>query len=120
MTDQEIFDKVVNHLRKQGAQATNNDGECLYRAPNGRKCAFGCLMTDEEYKSEWEGVISNEIIKTELSLNRFLPHTYLIHELQYIHDEVEFNHWEESFKNCAEGFGLEYKPKASEVSIETP
>jgi hypothetical protein len=117
MTDQEIFDKVVNHLRKQGGKAVNDDGECLYRAPHGKKCAFGCLMTDEEYTGRWEFRTARYLIDTEESLQRFAPHKELIYTLQKIHDATSYGvyKWEEKFKKCAEKFGLEYKPKVEDL-----
>ena len=48
-TNQEIFDHVANHLLMQRAPASNEEGTCYYRTPNGNQCAFGCLLTDEEY-----------------------------------------------------------------------
>lgn len=48
MEAQEIFDKVVLHLRKQGrrAQETNEYGValCRYRTSDGLKCAAGWLF----------------------------------------------------------------------------
>lgn len=56
MTKQEMFDKVAEHLLKQGGPAWDDkDGACKYRAPNGRKCAAGCLIPDNMYRKEWEG-----------------------------------------------------------------
>lgn len=48
MNEQEIFDKVVNHIRKQGHPAVEN-GTCAYRTEDGSMCAVGCLITDEVY-----------------------------------------------------------------------
>ncbi len=44
LTMQEFFEKTINHLVAQGQQATNQIGACLYRAPEGRKCAAGVHM----------------------------------------------------------------------------
>lgn len=48
MNEQEIFDFVVNHIRKQGGPALNNLS-CAYRTEDGLKCAAGCLIADEVY-----------------------------------------------------------------------
>lgn len=45
MTNQEAFDKMLAHLRSLKVRSTNGRDECVY---NGRKCAIGALMTDEE------------------------------------------------------------------------
>lgn len=57
MTKQEMFDKVAEHLLKQGGPAWDN--MCMYRAPNGRKCAAGCLIPDNLYRKEWEGLAAD-------------------------------------------------------------
>jgi hypothetical protein len=64
MTDQEVFDKVVTHLIAQGvpSQSVVEDAEvdvpvCLYRGPEGAKCAVGCLIPDDIYHSDMEGKV---------------------------------------------------------------
>ena len=52
---QEIYDKVKAHLLAQGRPAMFQ-GSCVYRSPNGLKCAVGCLITDEAYDEDLEGV----------------------------------------------------------------
>jgi hypothetical protein len=52
MEAQEIFDKVVNHLATQKVQSKGN--VCLYRGPNGTKCAFGIFVPDEVYSANLE------------------------------------------------------------------
>ena len=49
MTLREIFETVKAHLLAQGKQAADENGQCLYRAPGGLKCAVGCLIPDELY-----------------------------------------------------------------------
>lgn len=59
MNQQEIFDKVVHHLHKQGKPAllfTNSaEGHCAYRGDDGSTCAVGCLIADEFYEPIFEG-----------------------------------------------------------------
>ena len=45
MTNQEAFDKMMEHLRSLKARSIDSEGACTY---NGSKCAVGALMTDEE------------------------------------------------------------------------
>lgn len=52
---QEIYDKVKVHLLAQGRPAMFQ-GSCVYRSPSGLKCAVGCLITDEAYDEDLEGV----------------------------------------------------------------
>ena len=53
MTRQEIFDKVVAHFAVQ-REAAAEDGVCMYRTPDGRKCAIGALIPDEVYSQRLE------------------------------------------------------------------
>ena len=46
MTNQEAFDKMMEHLRSLKGRSMDEEGDdCVY---NGTKCAVGALMTDEE------------------------------------------------------------------------
>ena len=60
MTHQEIFNKVITHLRQQGRPAMgdrrNGENYCLYAAPNGDACAVGCLINPNAYHPDIEGV----------------------------------------------------------------
>ena len=63
MTCQEVFDKVAKHLLMQGEQAigTHTTGGskttcCMYRTPDGMKCAVGCLIKNQYYTPEIEGL----------------------------------------------------------------
>lgn len=60
MTKQEIFEKVVIHLRNQGRRATGKShpmaaSKCKYRTSDGLKCGIGCLIPDELYDPSFEG-----------------------------------------------------------------
>ena len=51
MNTQEMFSKIVTHLRAQGKPSINPDmhDSCMYRSKDGCMCAVGVLMTDEHY-----------------------------------------------------------------------
>ena len=63
MNKQEMFTKVWRGLQAQGWQKSEGPNErnrdngvgCLYRGPNGMKCAAGHLIPDEMYYPEMEG-----------------------------------------------------------------
>ncbi len=55
MTLQEIFDKVILHLRRQHVVSVCVFGACAYRGDEGRQCAIGCLIPDDEYDPNMEG-----------------------------------------------------------------
>ena len=90
---QEIFDYAVGKVIEQGAPAMY-DGDCVYRAPCGRKCAFGHLIPDSLYDSFFENVTSAEILDKQLKTPRYSPalaaslerHLFMIGDMQRAHD----------------------------------
>lgn len=99
MNIQEIFDTVSVHLLTQNKKSQESSfySSCLYRGPNGLKCAVGCLIKDEfynihieNYSSDAECVIkalgqSGIIIDDEI--------TEILYDLQDIHDTCLVNNW---------------------------
>jgi hypothetical protein len=62
MDKQEVFNKIWNHFivekNPRSVQSVDADSPteiCLYRGPNGSKCAFGVLIPDEDYSEKMEG-----------------------------------------------------------------
>lgn len=140
MTPQEIFDTVVNHLRKQGHKSYLSEAQietlkitkgassvCAYRSPDGDKCAAGALITDEEYDVKMEGVGIAPLLKNNTfefvpaSLrDRLGEHHLLIEELQFIHDRVDVNVWEDRLAFAAKMLNLVYTPPNAPDSQATP
>ena len=122
MEAQEVFDTVVNHLRKQGVKAQRqsegstfeDDKFCAYRADGGLSCAAGCLIHDDEYRAwmentQFRGLLSMKLTPASLK-ERLLPHINLIADLQTTHDCYEVNQWEGRFKDTAAIHRLVYTP----------
>lgn len=115
MTSQEVFNKVVSHLRKQGCKSEGEKAVghiiCLYRGPNGTKCAAGCLIDDEDFDPEMDfgygvadlfekwPVVSDKIGR---------DNQRLLSRLQIIHDSYEVAEWETYFAECAMKYDLIY------------
>ncbi len=126
LTPQEIFTKVVTHLRKQGQQALRQSyGTCMYRLGD-LKCAAGCLIADEHYDrrienhsvpfrsedeamlDEYQQVLRNALLSSGVAFKDFR----LVSRLQGIHDgssDTEF--WETNWKILSEEYNLEMPPK---------
>ena len=99
-TAQQVFDQVARHLLTQNAKSgvqydkvddTSEPFRCLYRDPEGRKCAAGCLIADDEYKEEFEDSGWASLVLT--SRVQTTAHIDLIRDLQYVHDNNEPNDW---------------------------
>jgi hypothetical protein len=93
LTDRsDIFNYVVDHLRKQGDKSLRPDGGiCAYRGRNENMCAVGCLIADDEYDPSWEGrgidllVEENQLppgLKARIESN-----LDMLANLQYFHDD---------------------------------
>lgn len=56
LTKQTIFNKVWNHfiVKKGKASFSSEMKQCLYRGPNGAKCAIGVLIPDSVYEPKME------------------------------------------------------------------
>lgn len=54
-TLQEAFDHIVKAVVKQGRPSVTAAGTCMYRGPEGLKCAAGHLLEDEDVRY-YEGV----------------------------------------------------------------
>ena len=91
MDAQEIFDTVARHLLTQKARAEDNLG-CMYHAPDGKKCAVGCLITDEEYSPSMENTAISDLINNN-RLKRLSPFQGLLQDLQYVHDRILPEEW---------------------------
>lgn len=114
MNQQRIYERVRDHLLTQNAKSqVNLPVQCLYRGPAGRKCAVGCLITDENYDEALEGhglgyeddIVLNAV---EASIDDTLGDSdiLLLNCLQRVHDNVEVSQWPAALAVVAEMFGL--------------
>jgi hypothetical protein len=85
---QEVFDIVVNHLFTQGRPAYDGDQGCMYRAPDGLRCAVGVLIPDDLYVPEFETNSSDKVIHDlfKSGLADWREHEKLLFALQDAHD----------------------------------
>jgi hypothetical protein len=115
---QEIFDKVVNHLKTQGGKAVDIEGNCLYRDPAGRSCAAGCLIPDDIYEQEigsahnslgFAGLVSlSPPVKSlfETVQEGAANAVELVRSLQLVHDGEKVTDWKSRLSVLAARHGL--------------
>jgi len=114
-SQQEVFNKIVTHLRKQGKRSVNEYNKCVYRGLDGRMCAVGCLIPDENYKKGFDksgGVnIGGLFFDGAFVGTGILPkkHLDLLISMQRVHDKYSVEKWEEQFKAVAENRNLVLK-----------
>lgn len=93
-TNQEIFDEVVTGLFEQGGPARSPDSKmCLYRAPDGRKCAFGLLIPDSAYEPLMEGNNAEAVIRHFNVGEYSREQIELVTILQEAHDRWSNGQW---------------------------
>jgi hypothetical protein len=96
MDQSAIAQRVIDHLFKQGRPAANyiSDGDktcCMYRMPDGRSCAVGCLIDDNFYTPAFENltVQRREVqnaVKESINQPMYETDVALLAYLQSAHD----------------------------------
>jgi len=91
MTNQEIFDRVLQHLRTQGRPSKtigpDNRKICAYRGEGGTRCAIGCLLPDEKYHSGMENTDVLALLDRWPELGEYLGTNHpFLRMLQLAHD----------------------------------
>jgi len=88
MKNQEIFDKAYLGLKSQGFIRSVSSGiSCVYRGPEGRKCAVGWLIPDEKYDPKFDTEIWGfQRIFKEIRISISQQQDFLIEELRFCHD----------------------------------
>lgn len=113
-THQETFDTVAVHLLTQNKQSLDpKTGTCLYRGPNGLKCAVGALIPDDKYHRSLEGHSAGAGKVAEI-LESLGHSTRLCDRLQGVHDGWTPYHWPLMLREIAKDLGLDFT-KAQQV-----
>ena len=103
-TFQDVFNHIVNHLMVQNKSAAVDGGNCRYRIysedwSEARKCAVGCLISENNYHEIIEDSLANnsqviELIKKsnpELIIDDKITELFLL--MQFVHDHLEPENW---------------------------
>ena len=109
---QKLFNKVVRHLLKQNAKAVKCPGSsiCLYRAPDGKRCAVGGPLPNRLYKPNMEekSVPILFVLFPEVAEYFGKQHKALLVACQNIHDsqDIEVCEWPARLAGVAKEHGL--------------
>ena len=125
MNQEEIFDKVANHLLTQNARSFSTELQvCMYRSGDGLMCAVGCLIKDDAYVERIENspigatVVDKVLIKSGIPMDTDPVYEDLLLNLQQLHDgkcldcnsqTYDVFEWETGLQAIAKFFGLDYK-----------
>lgn len=111
MHEQETFDAMVWHLRRQGTRCVNSMGDPVYRNTTGKMCAVGFLIPDSDYYKRMEGNSTIGDFVRDVLL-KYGHNPKLCAQMQDIHDEADVKQWEREFRSVAKEFNLTYTPPA--------
>ena len=94
---------------KQGVRSETHDTDagiegmtCLYRGPNGTKCAAGILISDEVYDPEMENMLISNVVKEFTGLEHLEKEVDFLNTLQEIHDDKPVEGWDKELRILAE------------------
>lgn len=114
-TMQEMYDVVARHLLTQGKQAggridnvfgTLSGYGSLYRAPDGTRCAIGCLIPAYAYTPKIEGMTVSQLLARVPSMRRYIPYEDLARGLQDTHDRYQPESWPRKLRQVARAHNL--------------
>ena len=88
---QELFDFVVAAIVKQGRPSVGDNDRCLYRGPDGLKCAYGHVHPDSMYSENMEDCSIGELLKLNIIPKSLAPHLELLDDMQFNHDRDVFD-----------------------------
>ena len=105
MTLQDVFNTAYIGLASQGFERSMLNDGCAYRGAEGRKCAIGYCIPDEEYSPDMEGLTAHEP-----SIARLFPlvDAEEMRTLQRVHDNATSGvrlQWRKDWEN------REHQPK---------
>jgi hypothetical protein len=115
MTNQEVFDLVIAHLRVQGSKSEKKvrywerkqeEIVCAILGDDDRKDPLGSLLDNGEYDLEMEGYTVSSLI--DLLPDRLLPHIELLEAITFLHDHAPTSAWEDGFASIASDFKLTF------------
>ena len=123
----EIFNYVIDHLRKQGERSVFVAGAevCAYRGVGGTMCAVGALIADDEYNPKWENKSVDQLLDQNLLPPRlkhqFFQDLAMLEDLQHFHDHsLEFENGVFSKRAEACVKSLRDKWLGYPVGVQTP
>jgi hypothetical protein len=124
-SNQDVFDEVLKAIRKQKYIQSNDDskGVCLYRGPNGLRCAAGHMIPNSLYKVQMEGKSVGRLKVIYPEIAKYFENVGgdLLVDLQMAHDirlssEGNSLGWETEMKQIAKDYNLIYAEPSKEIA----
>ena len=118
MNRQAVFDVISGHLIQQNACSQSEGGECLYRNPEGLKCAIGALIQDDAYDEGIEGTTVAGLLEERPDALAHLGRItradgVWLDNLQEIHDLKGPDSWRKELARFAKEYRLQFKEETT-------
>ena len=130
MTNQEAFDQAVTWCLAQGRKSEGgrlvtfasrevvSRPMCLYRGPDGLRCAVGTLIPDVEYQGGFDdGRLVLDAVQACVPSLAGVS-TRLLSALQNVHDQEKPSEWRAWFLGVAVDFGLTWPLDSDVVPVD--
>lgn len=89
-TKEKVIEHIKGNFKGKSFNPDRNLHECLYRGPNGRKCAVGMFIPDDKYSERMEGKSAWDLMRNKQGHEEFtklMPLTAMeMDNLQSEHD----------------------------------
>lgn len=124
MDNQKVFNTVATHLLTQKEKSMRMDGGCIgacaYRGVDGLECSIGCLLLDEDYDRDMEGLtlpdpycVAEEgsllliaALKKSIRYEGGDDQRDLLNDLQSVHDDYPPRLWLRELSNVSRNRNL--------------
>jgi hypothetical protein len=124
-SNQDAYDKVLKAIRKQKyiRSNDNSNGVCVYRGPDGLRCAAGHLIPNSLYYKGMEGKRVGKLMASYPEIAKYFKNVDgdLLGDLQMAHDirlssEGNSLGWETKMKEIAKDYNLVYTEPSKEIA----
>jgi len=112
---QDYFDRGARGVIAQGRPSVGDNGDCVYRGPDGCRCVVGWLIPDERYETRLDdGDFSAKNPAVVQAVGAPLEDVGFLRDMQYAHDEAaESKNFVADFVASMRGLADEYGLDAS-------
>lgn len=107
ITKQQAFDTIARHMLSQGTRSVDHCGDPVIMGLNGTKDPIGCLIPEEDYRPDLEGMTAAEVF-TNVGVLRSDEVISIAEQLRQVHDLHSPADWGYWLKHVAESEDLSW------------
>ena len=105
---QHTFNRVAEHLIRQGKKSVDANNRCSYRGPDNTCCGVGVLIPDERYYPDIEGESCGEDSDVlDLIGDEYCKDVFFLQLIQRMHDGNAIQFWPRELRALAKRYDLQ-------------